>query len=213
MLSFLLYFEYKIYIVTYIYCIVHYITLKTKEMSALESETKENGKENEKEKEDVWKNLIKQTKTALEKIESTKAVLIQKLCVDLEENGMPIHMICGRVTRELADFASRGYIIRSIDDKYKDEAKVRDYMKKVPEQSDIHTSSNVQKNVTVTKTKTKHVQEEEEDEIYQIKVEDYRIQDVENYDKEFLKRLVIYLDERIVELESALEAVATKKKK
>lgn len=147
--------------------------------------------------EEVWRGIFEETKIALRKNEAVKAGIIQKCCAELETRGMPVSMICGRVIRELADFASRRYLYDVIEEKYKDSMKIREYHKKEPEESAIpsapkHDKKNIEQDSEV----------EEDTEIYEINVEDYRIEDVEKYDKKFLQELVIYLHNKLQKLQT-----------
>lgn len=147
--------------------------------------------EKTKEKEEIWKKHIDDAKAALKKNLIVKKKIIVECCEHLEQDGMPLSMICNRVMRDLSDFASRGYFFQVIEDKYKDVAKVRTYTKKESG------------NTVEPKVEKKDTEDEEEEErvIYQIDVETYNIDDLEKYDKKFLQNLVRYLHERVKTLE------------
>src|SRR5438128_1174619 len=125
-------------------------------------------------KEAHWKQIIEQTKEALRKNAGVKKAMIQRCCSALEEKGMPLEMICGRVVKELSEFASRKYLFEVIDKKYKDSQKIREYNHKPKEGA--QTTEAVEQAPSIEQ---KNV--EEDPIIWQIPVEKYRIEDVDQY--------------------------------
>ena len=103
---------------------------------------------------------------------------------------MPLEMICGRVTRELVEFASRKYLFQVIEQKYKDSARIREH--KQDTKKDTEQSTHLTQPIEEKK-------DEEEDIIWQIPVEKYRIEDVSKYDRAFLEKIVIYLHNKLQE--------------
>src|SRR5438094_3773227 len=87
-----------------------------------------------------WQQILDAAKEALEKNDNTKKGIIRKTAELLENNGMPLEMICGAISRELREFASGKYIRDCLDDKYKNPVMNRAQIAEV-------TTSNDDKNV------------------------------------------------------------------
>jgi hypothetical protein len=177
-------------------------------------------------KEQLWKEILEKAREALGKNAEIKKKLIQKTAEVLEEKEMPLAMICSAITREFKEFASGQYIRECLDDKYKNPV-----MKREQQHEEIAqvSSENDNKNVTQheatitndviheepTTTITTTVQEspqieniehptettETEIEEFQIRPEDYDINDLHKYSSEFKDRIIIHLDERLKQLE------------
>lgn len=163
----------------------------------MSTEQKERQKEDVDTKpEKIWRGIFDETIQTMKIAEGSKAQAVRQCCTLLEQAGMPLDMICGRVVKELTklDFVQPRWIYAVIDKRFKQHMKIhepRPYTKKDTEKSTAHHAANIQKNDI-----------EEETEIYQIKVQDYRIEDVEKYDRPFLQQLVIYLHNRIQKLQN-----------
>lgn len=148
-------------------------------------------------KEELWRAVFKEAVEALRKNAKTKAEIIKRTCTLLEEKGMPLEMICGRVMKELGDFASRKYFFEVIEKKYKDAQKIREYHHK--------TETKAVEEEPPIEQKIQTEQKQEDPIIWQINVQDYRIEDVDSYDKTFLRKLVVYLHNRLTALAAAAQ--------
>jgi hypothetical protein len=145
-----------------------------------------------KRKKQQWQQIIDTAKEALKNNDKTKKDIIRKTAELLENNGMPLGMVCGAISREFHEFASKSYIWECLDSKYKDS-------------SQSHPTAGRKRTDSVSKSDDdKNVIEEKEDEepleMFQIRPEDYLIEDLPKYPSELKDRIIVYLDEEVRKL-------------
>lgn len=76
----------------------------------------------EQKKKKQWQKIIDKAKQELKENDNTKKGIIRKTAELLENNGMPLEMICGTISNEFHEFASGRYIRDCLADKYKNHA-------------------------------------------------------------------------------------------
>lgn len=157
--------------------------------------------------EEIWRGIIEETKSAMQKAEGFKVQALKLCCERLEQAGMPVEMICGRLEKELTrlEFVTKSWFYAHVDKKYKDKRFIREprkyERKNVPEQLVPQEGPDDHKKSTEQDSQVEDGGAEDT-EIYEINVEDYRIEDVEKYDKKFLQQLVVYLHNKLQELQT-----------
>jgi hypothetical protein len=173
-----------------------------------------------KSKEQLWKEILEKAREALGKNAEIKKKLIQKTAEVLEEKEMPLAMICSAITREFKEFASGQYIRECLNDKYKNPKMKREQQheeiaqvssanddKNVIEHKSTLTNDIIHEEPTTTVTAVQPQIESieqpaeateteiEEEETFQIRPEDYIIDELPKYPSELKDRIIVYLDE------------------
>ena len=69
--------------------------------------------------ENIFRQFFRNTREKLDNLEKSKSEIIKELAKNLETAGMPVHMICERITDELDGLVSSRHIRDVLDDKYK----------------------------------------------------------------------------------------------
>lgn len=120
---------------------------------------------------------------------------------------MPLEMICGTISREFHEFASKNYVTECLDSKYKDmtqshpttRTKAKENLK--VEVGNVRLPNNG-KNVTEQKGEA----EEQQREFEIIRPEDYIIEDLRKYSSQLKDRIIIYLDEELKKLTKEVQS-------
>lgn len=147
--------------------------------------------------EEIFKWAEQELQKATELFSKRKSEVILETARRLEDSGIEKSKIANEITKNLKGFVDDGYALRVLKDypQYKQQYRVENAKK--AKSSSLKRAKHEENKDSSTQEPQNVEQEDAPTGFYQMKVEDFKIKDVDLYDRIYLVELVRYLFEKL----------------